>query len=233
MVFRKVLFIFLAAFLVFTFPAASQVIPAGEGGTKPLSIGAGGSSFNMDWGDDAQGHRRPLDGGAIWIDWHFYDLPRFLNGLGIEAEARDLSKFGPIELSKGYGDLNCDGNSPPNCQPNPVGMRQDTVEAGPIYTWRRYARFHPYFKFLIGFGSMDFPQGAATYPDGKPYDHDTRTVYAPGGGVEYRLTRSVDVRADYEYQFWPDFLGRNALNPHGLSVGATYSFAPHRLRFHP
>jgi opacity protein-like surface antigen len=234
MVFRKAPFILLAAFFVSVLPAVSQVNPAGEEGRMPLSVGAGATSFHLDWGEDANGHRRPIWGATLWIDWHFYSLPRYLNGLGIEAEARDVSKWGPVELSKGYPDYNCDGNSPPNCEPNPSGLREDTAEGGVLYTWRRYAKIHPYAKFLIGFGSMDFPAGDAYTRTGVPYTHDTRTIYAPGGGLEYRLMRKVDVRADYEYQFWPDFLGHpHALNPNGISVGATYSFKPYIRHTHP
>jgi opacity protein-like surface antigen len=235
MVFKKVPFIFLLApFLVLILPAASQVIPAGQEGKLPLSVGAGASAFHLDWGEDSNGHRRPIWGGTLWIDWHFYGLPRYLNGLGIEVEARDVSKFGPRELSKGYGDWNCtDGEVQPNCQPNPSGLREDTAEGGVIYTWRRYAKFHPYGKFLFGFGSMDFPAGDAFLRSGAPYTHDTRTIYGPGGGLEYRFNRKVDIRADYEYQFWPDFLGHpHALNPNGISVGATYSFKPYHHHTH-
>lgn len=229
MEFRKTLFLLPAAVLFLAVPVFSQVIPAGEEEGMPLSIGVGGSSFHMDWGHDYNGHRRPIYGATLWIDWHFTHLPRYLSGLGFEAIARDASKWGPIELSKGYPDYNCQGGTlPQDCQPNPSGQREDTAEGGAIYTWRRYAKLHPYGKFLIGFGSMDFPAGDAYNKNGSPYTHDTRTVYAPGGGLEYRISRTVDIRADYEYQFWPYFLGNpHPLNPQGYSVGATYSFMPY------
>jgi opacity protein-like surface antigen len=235
MVVKKVNFLLLAAFLVFIFPASSQVIPAGQEGKLPLSIGAGANSFHLDWGEDSTGHRRPIFGGTLWIDWHFSSLPHYLTGLGVELEARDVSKWGPIELSKGYRDYDCsDGSVPPNCQPNPSGLREDTVEGGAIYTWRRYAKIHPYGKFLVGFGSMDFPAGDAYNPSGAPYTHDTRILYATGGGLEYRLMRRVDIRADYEYQFWPNFLGHpHALNPNGITLGATYSFKPYHRHIYP
>jgi opacity protein-like surface antigen len=234
MVFRKPLFILLSAFLAFILPAASQVIPAAQEGRLPLSVGLGASSFSLDWGVDSNGTRRPIAGATLWIDWHFSGLPRYLNGLGIEAEAREVSKWGPAELSKGYRDYNCGTNVPPNCQPNPSGLRQDTAEGGLLYTWRRDAKFHPYAKILFGFGSMDFPAGDAFLPSGAPYTHDTRSVYSFGGGIEYRLKRKVDLRADYEYQFWPDFLGHpHALNPNGISLGATYSLKPYHRHTHP
>jgi len=107
------------------------------------------------------------------------------------------------------------------------GMRHDTAEGGGIYTWRHLAKVRPYGKFLVGFGSMDFPKSTLLRPNGTPYSHDTRTVYAPGGGVNVDITRHVALRVDYESQFWPHFLGHaTALTPNGLTVGATYSFSP-------
>jgi len=233
--FRKTPLLFLAAFLVFVLPASSQVIPAGLESRSPLSVGLGASDFSLDMGLDANGHRSPIYGANLWIDWHFAGLPHYLNGFGVEAIARDLSKWGPIELSKGYGDFNCTGGEvPPNCQPNPSGLREDTAEAGPIYTWRRYAKLHPYAKLMVGYGNMDFPGvESVRYPSGRLYTHDTRTFFAPGGGLEYRVTPTIDIRADYEYQFWPTFLGRSFVCPSGVSVGATYSFKPYHRHKHP
>src|ERR1700746_686557 len=113
-----------------------------------------------------------ISGTTVWIDWSFYRAPSFLNRLGIELEGRDLS----------YG---ITANLP---------LRYDTIGGGPIYKWR-YRRFAPYGKFFLEYGNVDFP------PFGN-YSHDTRTVYAPGGGLDYRVSRSIWVRGDYEYQFW-------------------------------
>ena len=233
MVFSKAPFILAAAFLVSILPAASQVIPAAQEASFPLSVGVGPSVFSMDWGNDALGHRRPIWGASLWIDWHFVNVPHYLNGFGVEVVARDISKWGPKELSKGYGDYECGTNVPPNCLPNPSGLREDTAEAGIIYTWHRRSPLHPYGKFLAGYGNMDFPAGEAVNRTGAPYTHDTRTLYSFGGGLEYRIMRKVEVRADYEYQFWPDFLGHTtALNPNGASVGVLYSFKPFYPRLH-
>jgi opacity protein-like surface antigen len=135
-----------------------------------------------------------LQGPMLWADWNFYRAPSFLRGFGIEVEGRDLN----------YGGV---GN-----------LRQDTAEGGAIYTWRHYRNFHPYGKFLAGIGSIDFNVNIPNYK------HDSRTVYASGGGVEYRACRNVWVRGDYEYQFWTDFFGYHALNPNGFTIGASYNF---------
>ena len=137
-----------------------------------------------------------LDGVTVWADSDFYRGPSFLHGFGIEAQGRDLN-FGRT------------GTDPK--------LRLDTAALGAIYTWRHYRNFQPYAKFLGGILSIDFT-------DTPTYSHDTRTDYAPGGGVEYRVGRNVRVRADYEYQFATDFFNHHALNPNGVTVGASYDF---------
>ena len=138
-----------------------------------------------------------LSGPMLWADWNFYRGPSLLHGFGIEVEARDLN----------YGRT---GGDPT--------LRMDTAGGGPIYTWRHYRKFRPYGKFLIGYGSIDFNIGVPNYK------HDSRTVYAPAGGLEYRVARNVWVRGNYEYQIWTDFFNHHALNPQGFTVGAAYDF---------
>ncbi len=164
----------------------SQVVPPVEQQRGlPLSLGAGYSNFES----DLSGR---ISGIAVWIDWSFYRAPGPLRGLGIEVEGRDLN-FGRT-----------------GTMPN---LRFDTIAGGPIYTFRHYRRFHPYGKFLFGFGSIDFTSSIPTY------SHDTRGFYDLGGGLDYRLTRTIWLRGDYQYQFWPDFG-----NPHGFTIGASYDF---------
>jgi opacity protein-like surface antigen len=184
------------------FPAFSQVVPAAyKGGRLPLSIGIGPSSYDVDWG-----HGR-MYGGTIWADWYPAQLPQILHGLGIEVEARDISLH-----------QNC--SSPGFCPQK--NMRQDTAGGGPIFTWRHYRDFHPYAKFMIEDGSVDF------YPL-PGYSHDTRTLFAFGGGFEYRIFHQIWARADYEYQNWGTLLG-NTLNPQGVTVGVAYDFSHSHLR---
>ncbi len=170
-------------------PVFAQVTPSATRGGLPLVVGGGYSNFNTDWSGR-------IEGTTVWVDWNFYSGPAVLHGFGIEAEARDLN----------YG-----------WKPSLKRMRFLTGGGGPIYTWRHYRNIHPYAKFIIGLGGIDFYSRT-------PYDHDTRTVYAPGGGIEYRGWHNVWVRADYQYQFWTNFFNHNALNPAGVTIGATYDF---------
>jgi len=175
-----------------TVPAFSQVVPAYQRRVWPISLGIGPSSYNVDLG-----HGRML-GGTVWADWYPAKLPHILRGLGVEGEARDISL---------------------NRSSTQTNVRQDTAGAGPIYTWRHFHSFHPYFKYLIAYGSIDFDVGSPTYT------HDTRTLYAPGGGLEYRIFRQIWARADYEYQTWQPLFGGKTLNPQGFTVGVAYDFA--------
>jgi hypothetical protein len=138
-----------------------------------------------------------LGGPSIWVNWNIYRGPSLLRGFGIEAEGRDLN-------------YNRTGGVP--------NLREDSALGGPIYTWRHYRKIQPYAKALIGIGSIDFK---SVDPN---YSHDTRTVYAPGGGVNFHMFQSFWVRGDYEYQFWPNFIHQHALNPEGFTIGAYYDF---------
>ncbi|MGA3131121.1 MAG: outer membrane beta-barrel protein [Terracidiphilus sp.] len=143
------------------------------------------------------GHGR-MYGGTIWADWYPERMPSVLHGLGVEVEARDIS---------------LDRHLPPQ-----LNIRQDTAGGGLIYAWRHFRNFHPYAKFLIEQGSYDFTTPSPTY------SHDTRALWAPGAGFEYRLYHAFWARADYEYQTWQTLLGKTP-NPEGFTVGVSYNFA--------
>ena len=130
-----------------------------------------------------------VGGAGVYVDWEL--LPKFR--LGVEGEARWL-RFNQVD-----------------------GSYEDNYLVGPRYS-RRFGKFVPYAKFLLGAGELQFNSN---------YGHGGYFAMAPGGGLDYRLTRKVTIRVvDYEYQFWPTALGgglpSNGLNPHGFSFGAGY-----------
>jgi opacity protein-like surface antigen len=182
--------IFVAAI---SLPLLSQTAPSATEVGLPLAVGAGFSNYDVDWG-----HGR-MDGTTLWMDYMLKPVPSLLHGIGIEAEARDIS------LNR--------GNQPSN-------FRLDTAGGGVIYKWPHYRNFHPYGKFIVNYGSIDF-SGIPNFPN---YKHDSRTIYAVGGGLEYRAFRHIWVRADYEYQAWPNLLS-NTLDPQGFTAGAAYDFS--------
>jgi opacity protein-like surface antigen len=187
----------LAAFLLLAvLPAFSQVTQAVNQSGGSLVVGVGYSRYYTGM------IKTRLEAPTVWADWSFVNRSKFLSGLGIEAEIRDL-------------DLG---------QPGTSTLRQFTAGGGPIYTCRHFRNVHPYAKFLVDYGMMDHFK-INTLP--ASYDSDKWTIYAPGGGVEYRTWRNVWVRADYEYQFWPvDFHSPSTyLNPNGVTVGVSYDLS--------
>ena len=124
--------------------------------------------------------------------WADYNI---FHGLGIEVEGTSIFADRPSALTR---------------------MRQDTIKGGAIYKTRSYFGIRPYAKFLGGVGSIDFPSRNPLYT------HDTFTVYATGGGAEYKIWKTLYARGDYEYEFWPKYFGRHTLDPNGFTIGATY-----------
>lgn len=182
--------------ILFIFGAATraraQVTYSAQEGKLPFTAGLAFSNFSDDWGIS-----NPRQNGVtLWADWRF-QLPSYLEGLGIEFEGRDINYNTPSGIS---------------------GHRMDTALGGPFYQWRKRSRYRPYAKYLMGIGSIDFPSPGATYT------HDTRTVYEPGGGVDVLFWNRFSVRAEYDYQYWHQIFGPNDLTPNGFSVGAVYDF---------
>jgi len=93
--------------------------------------------------------------------------------------------------------------------PNNIG--EDTYLIGPRYVFP-LNRFQPYAKFLGGFGRFK-TTSAFTYG-----------VYAFGGGIDFRATSHINIRAvDFEYQRWPGFRD-SGLTPMVYTFGAAYRF---------
>jgi hypothetical protein len=84
-----------------------------------------------------------------------------------------------------------------------------TYLAGPRYHLN-LGRFHPYVKALVGLGQFNYPYN---------YAQDNDLVIAPGGGLDFRLSHRVSLRAaDFEYQLWPQF-HYGQMSSFGLSSG--------------
>ena len=100
----------------------------------------------------------------------------------------------------------------------PHDFSEYTYLAGPRYRFQIRPRLQIYAKILFGAGEINFPYHLA---------HGGYFAMAPGGGVDYSLTRKWRVRGDYEYQFWPNAPGipgepSSSLKPNGVSVGISY-----------
>jgi hypothetical protein len=99
-----------------------------------------------------------------------------------------------------------------------AGTTESSYLAGPRYIFRRFGKIQPYGKFLVGRGLIHYPYGIG---DGSYF------ALAPGAGVNYRASRRLTFRAEYEYQVWinsPGFVNEPAhsLRPNGFNIGVTY-----------
>jgi len=99
------------------------------------------------------------------------------------------------------------------------GFAEYNYLAGPVYriTLAEHRRLHPYVKGLIGAGIVEFPHHLAV---GRYF------AIAPGGGVDYTLSHRWRLRADYEYQIWPQAsdipgISGGVMKPNGVTVGFT------------
>jgi hypothetical protein len=99
-------------------------------------------------------------------------------------------------------------------------FREYNYLAGPRYRFSLagYRGLHPYVKVLVGEGVIDFPYHLA---------YGRYFMIAPGGGVDIAINHRVRVRADYEYQIWPDAPGipglpSAAMKPNGVTAGVSY-----------
>jgi len=72
---------------------------------------------------------------------------------------------------------------------------------------------------LGGFGGISFENKRDPL-----YTHDTRTIFALGGGADIHVWNKVSIRADYEYQWWRQLFGPHDLNPNGFTIGGVYDF---------
>jgi opacity protein-like surface antigen len=199
----------LAIALLFAYAASPVLAQAVPAATQESLPFAIGAGFSAYNPYFGHGH---LLGGTLWIDYAPHWVTSHLRGLSLEVEARDLN----------YGR----SSQSPN-------LREDTAEGGLIYSWPRFRNIRPYGKISAGYGNRD-----AESPTLVRY-HDSRNIWATGGGLEFKVSQRVWVRADYEYQLWPNMvfaLVRDvptpiaSTHPQGLTVGALYHFRGLYLR---
>ena len=106
----------------------------------------------------------------------------------------------------------------PGAGSSSVSERTYEVGGRLLWTIRRKAPYAggqsitPFIKFDVGAGNFSFQNS---------YQNGTYGLFAGGGGVEYNVTRALDVRAEYEYQRWSNFPPRG-LQPNLVTVGVGY-----------
>lgn len=87
-------------------------------------------------------------------------------------------------------------------------------------------RVHPYMDFLAGAGHVSYNNFTPGVND-RSYHRYWGLVLSPGGGVDIDVFRNVQLKADFQGQFW--HMGPNyTLTPEAMTFGVAY-----RIPFHP
>jgi len=119
-------------------------------------------------------------------------------------------------------------------QPAPNGVTEKTYQIGIRYRFTDLRhlpeRIVPYARFNYGRGVFNYGYTSVQNP-ASPGSYITiqnadlgYNMYSIGGGIDFALTRSINIRAiDYQYQSWLNFQP-GSLSPAVLSVGAAYHF---------
>ena len=95
----------------------------------------------------------------------------------------------------------------------PSDISENSYQVGPRFLYHR-RRFTGYGKILFGRATLDksnYVNQSIGY-----------NIYSFGGGLEYKLTRRINIRAiDFDYQQWPNF-EPHTLSPIAITAGASY-----------
>jgi opacity protein-like surface antigen len=92
-------------------------------------------------------------------------------------------------------------------------ISERTYELGPRFYLTR-GRLAPYGKVLVGRGVYNFSGSIANI---------AYNLYTVGGGADFALTPTINLRADYEYQNWLSF-PLATLHPSLVTIGAAFHF---------
>ena len=88
---------------------------------------------------------------------------------------------------------------------------------------RQIGQLHPYVDFLIGRGAIEYPNGLQN--GNLVFLRTVSTVYSPGLGVDFDVSRSWAGRLDFQYQHWDTpAVTSGVVNPKVLSAGVVYRF---------
>lgn len=133
--------------------------------------------------------------------------PIFIKGFTVYGDA-DLSHRLGVEADMHYISI---------LTPNDFG--ENTYLIGPRFSLLRRDRVNAYVKVMGGLGSFVFQQGDFRNPHTDNYG-----VFSVGGGIDFRASQHINIRAiDIEAQRWPG-LAPHGLTPFVTTFGAAYAF---------
>ena len=106
-----------------------------------------------------------------------------------------------------------------------ISFRQTTPSYGANVSERTYeigARYVYPIRSLKPFARAMYGRGVFNYPDN--IANLAYNLYSLGAGVDFSLTRSLNVRAEYEHQHWFGF-PLTPLQPNLATIGVAYHFS--------
>ncbi len=125
---------------------------------------------------------------------------------------RGFDLYGTFDFKTHYGvELNFRQTSPSYG----LDTYERTYEVGGRYVYPIGRSFRPYAKVMYGRGVFNYPNDIANL---------AYNLYTLGGGLDYRLLPSINVRVDYEHQHWFGF-PIAPLQPDIVTIGVAYHFS--------
>lgn len=150
-----------------------------------------------------------LQVGAGFVVGNSNFLTPELGGTG--ESLRGLNLYSTFDFRKHIGaDLEFRQASPSYGE----NVYERTYEAGGRYVYP-VGRLRPYGKVLYGRGVFNYPHNVANL---------AYNLLSLGAGLDYQLSRQLNVRIDYEHGHWFGF-PLQALSPNIVSIGVAYHFS--------
>lgn len=157
---------------------------------------------------------RPLSGQAIFAANETTRIQAGAGGTYLNTDYsstgnKGVSFWADYDFHKFLG-LEAEGHLGGIISPSDIG--ENTYLIGPRILYRK-RHLTAYGKALVGHG---------TITDQLRNHSSGYNLYAFGGGVEYKVSRRLNLRAvDFEMQKWPNFQP-NSLSPTVITVGVSY-----------
>ena len=157
---------------------------------------------------------RPLSGQAVFAANESTRIQAGAGGTLLytdygEQANKGLSFWADYDFHRFLG-LEAEGHLGGIISPDDIG--ENTYLIGPRILYRK-RHLTAYGKALVGRG---------TITDQLRNHSSSYNLYAFGGGLEYKVSRRLNLRAvDFEIQKWPDFQP-NSLSPTVITVGVSY-----------
>ena len=153
-------------------------------------------------------------GAGVSLGQSNYDSPT-LGGTG--ERLRGFNLYSTFDFREHFGvEVNFRQTAPTYGE----NVYERTYEAGGRYVYPIGLRLRPYGKLMYGRGVFNYPNNIANL---------AYNLGVVGGGLDYRLTRTINVRADFEHGRWFGF-PLAPLQPNVLTIGVAYHFAGEHRR---